>query len=129
MPVKGPEPDNEEITKMALITPFLQAMGDDIFNPLEVTPAYAADLPGIRQGEQVDSAVLENGEPKIPVEAGAHTLKLKDTEMREDSRNGSQTILKILEDAETELMPINNPNEIYNHADRVRAALKAKLGR
>ena len=52
---------NEEATKMALVAPFLQALGYDIFNPMEVKPEFAADLPGIKQGERVDYAVLENG--------------------------------------------------------------------
>lgn len=50
---------NEEATKMALIAPFLQALGYDIFNPTEVKPEFSADLPGIQQGERVDYAVLD----------------------------------------------------------------------
>ena len=49
---------------MALIAPFIQALGYDIFNPTEVKPEFSADLPGIKQGERVDYAVLENGQPK-----------------------------------------------------------------
>ena len=60
---------NEEATKMALIAPFLQALGYDIFNPVEVKPEFSADLPGIKQGERVDYAILENGHPKILVVA------------------------------------------------------------
>ena len=41
---------NEEATKMALITPFIQALGYDIFNPAEVMPEYSADFPEIKQG-------------------------------------------------------------------------------
>jgi len=39
---------NEEATKMALIAPFIQALGYDIFNPVEVKPEFSADLPGIK---------------------------------------------------------------------------------
>ena len=39
---------NEEATKMALIAPFIQALGYDIFNPTEVKPEFSADLPGIK---------------------------------------------------------------------------------
>jgi len=40
---------NEEATKMALIAPFIQALGYDIFNPVEVKPEFSADLPGIKE--------------------------------------------------------------------------------
>ena len=60
---------NEEATKMALIAPFIQSLGYDIFNPSEVMPEYSADFPEIKSGERVDYAILENGKPKILVEA------------------------------------------------------------
>ena len=34
---------SEEATKNALIMPFLNALGYDVFNPLEVVPEYVAD--------------------------------------------------------------------------------------
>ena len=34
----------EEATKNALIMPFLNALGYDVFNPLEVVPEYVADV-------------------------------------------------------------------------------------
>jgi len=71
---------NEEATKMALITPFIQALGYDIFNPSEVMPEYSADFPEIKQGERVDYAILENGKPKILIEAKPYKTNLKDTE-------------------------------------------------
>ncbi len=71
---------NEEATKMALIAPFLHALGYDIFNPGEVMPEFSADLPLIKQGERVDYAILENGEPKILVEAKPFTSNLKTVE-------------------------------------------------
>lgn len=58
----------EEATKHALVLPFLQALGYDIFNPDEVMPEYTADF-GIRQGEKVDYAVMdEAGDPAILIE-------------------------------------------------------------
>ena len=80
---------NEEATKMALITPFIQALGYDIFNPSEVMPEYSADFPEIKQGERVDYAILENGNPKFllkqnPIKPTLKTLKkdnLPDTSM------------------------------------------------
>lgn len=54
--------DTEEATKTALIMPFLQALGYDIFDPAEVVPEFTADV-GIKRGEKVDYAVLSSGEP------------------------------------------------------------------
>jgi hypothetical protein len=45
--------NTEEATKNAFIMPFIQALGYDVFNPIEVMPEYTADL-GIKKGEKVD---------------------------------------------------------------------------
>ena len=50
---------NEEMTKHSLIIPFIQLLGFDVFNPLEVQPEYTADF-GKKKGEKVDYAVLKN---------------------------------------------------------------------
>lgn len=80
---------------MALIAPFIQALGYDIFNPTEVKPEFSADLPGIKQGERVDYAVLENGHPKILVEAKPYTSDLKTAEMGQLSRYFQATNARI----------------------------------
>lgn len=77
---------NEEATKMALIAPFIQALGYDIFNPAEVMPEYSADFPEIKQGERVDYAILENGKPKILIEAKPYKTNLRETEKGQLSR-------------------------------------------
>lgn len=59
---------NEEMTKQALIIPFLQKLGYDVFNPLEVRPEYVADF-GVKKGEKVDYAIFKNGAPIIFIEA------------------------------------------------------------
>ena len=88
---------NEEATKMALIAPFIQALGYDIFNPCEVKPEFAADLPGIKQGERVDYAVLdrETGIPKILVEAKPYKTDLSNAEMGQLSRYFAATHARI----------------------------------
>jgi len=86
---------NEESTKMALIAPFIQALGYDIFNPTEVKPEFAADLPDIKQGERVDYAVLENGHPKILVEAKAFNVDLNSSEKGQLSRYFQATKARI----------------------------------
>lgn len=57
----------EEATKNAFIMPFINALGYDIFNPMEVVPEYVADL-GIKKGEKVDYCILKDGHPIIIVE-------------------------------------------------------------
>lgn len=58
----------EEATKTALIMPFFQTLGYDVFNPAEFTPEYIADV-GIKKGEKVDYAIMEDGKPTILIEA------------------------------------------------------------
>ncbi len=43
----------EEATKNAFIMPFLQALGYDVFNPVEVVPEFTADI-GLKKGEKID---------------------------------------------------------------------------
>ena len=57
----------EEATKMSLVVPLFQLLGYDVFNPLEFCPEYTADV-GIKKGEKVDYAILENGAPAILIE-------------------------------------------------------------
>lgn len=57
----------EEATKNAFVMPFIQALGYDIFNPVEVVPEFTADI-GIKQGEKVDYAILKDGLPIILIE-------------------------------------------------------------
>lgn len=57
----------EEATKMSLIVPMFQLLGYDVFNPTEFCPEYTADV-GIKKGEKVDYAILENGAPSILIE-------------------------------------------------------------
>ena len=86
---------NEEATKMALIAPFIQSLGYDIFNPIEVKPEFSADLPGIKQGERVDYAILEDGHPKILVEAKPYNSDLRTAEMGQLSRYFQATKARI----------------------------------
>ena len=57
----------EEATKNAFIMPFLQSLGYDVFNPLEVVPEFVADI-GIKKGEKIDYAIFKDGLPTILVE-------------------------------------------------------------
>lgn len=57
----------EEATKHALVLPFLQALGYDVFDATEVVPEFVADY-GIRSGERVDYAIMRDGAPVMLVE-------------------------------------------------------------
>ncbi|HEX2906166.1 MAG TPA: type I restriction endonuclease [Phototrophicaceae bacterium] len=54
----------EEGTKNALIMPFINALGYNVFDPTEVTPELIADV-GTKKGEKVDYAILKDGKPII----------------------------------------------------------------
>ena len=54
----------EEATKNAMVMPFIQILGYDVFNPLEVTPELVSDV-GTKKGEKVDYAILQNDKPII----------------------------------------------------------------
>ena len=57
----------EEATKNALVMPFLNALGYDVFNPLEVVPEFVADS-RLKKDEKVDYAVMKDGKPIILIE-------------------------------------------------------------
>lgn len=57
----------EEATKNALIMPFINTLGYDVFNPNEVVPEYIADV-GVKKGEKVDYAILKDNKPIILIE-------------------------------------------------------------
>jgi Uncharacterized conserved protein len=57
----------EEATKNALIIPFIEALGYDMKDPLEVVPEFTADLDA-KKGKKVDYAIMKDGEPIILME-------------------------------------------------------------
>jgi hypothetical protein len=52
----------EEATKTALVMPFINALGYNVFDPREVLPEFVADI-GIKKGEKIDYAIFQNGAP------------------------------------------------------------------
>jgi predicted type IV restriction endonuclease len=58
----------EEATKNALIMPFIQTLGYDVFNPSEVIPEYTADV-GAKKGEKVDYAIMQNDKTIMLIES------------------------------------------------------------
>ena len=69
--------NTEEATKTALVMPFIQALGYDVFNPLEVVPEFIADIAG-RKGEKVDYAIMQDGKPIMIIECKAYGVNLND---------------------------------------------------
>ena len=57
----------EEATKNAFIMPFINALGYDVFNPLEVIPEMNCDI-GSKKGEKIDYAIIKDGDPIILIE-------------------------------------------------------------
>lgn len=57
----------EEATKNAFIMPFIQLLGYDVFNPLEVIPEMDCDLIK-KKGDKLDYAIMREGEPILLIE-------------------------------------------------------------
>lgn len=66
---------NEEITKTALIMPFIQLLGYDIFDPQEVVPEFQAQA-GVKKDQRVDYALCKDGNPIVLIEAKAYGASL-----------------------------------------------------
>ncbi|PSM31410.1 type I restriction endonuclease [Haliangium sp. UPWRP_2] len=71
----------EEATKQALVLPFLQVLGFDIYDPTEVKPEYVADFAKKKsngQFEKIDYSIYIKGEPSIFVECKAVDAAVED---------------------------------------------------
>ncbi len=44
--------------------PFINALGYDVFNPLEVLPEMTCDI-GTKKGEKIDYAIMKDDQPYI----------------------------------------------------------------
>jgi hypothetical protein len=67
----------EEGTKTALVMPFINALGYNVFDPTEVTPELVADV-GTKKGEKVDYAILKDGKPIMLFECKCCGTNLND---------------------------------------------------
>ena len=72
----------EEATKNAFIMPFINALGYDVFNPLEVIPEMTCDI-AMKKGEKIDYAVMKDGTPILLIECKhwAQDLSLHDNQL------------------------------------------------
>lgn len=80
----------EEGTKNALVMPFIQMLGYNVFDPTEVTPELNADV-GIKKGEKVDYAVLREGKPILLFECKMAGTNLRQVQMSQLFRYFSVT--------------------------------------
>lgn len=94
IPEKLEHIDSEETSKIALITPFLRLMGYDTTNPAEVKAEFTADV-GTKQGEKVDFAILQDGEPTIFIECKSATNELTNDNISQLFRYFSITDIQI----------------------------------
>lgn len=94
IPEKLEHIDSEETSKIALITPFLRLMGYDTTNPAEVKAEYTADV-GTKQGEKVDFAIIEDGEPIVFIECKSAANELSTDNISQLFRYFSITDIQI----------------------------------
>ncbi len=66
----------EEATKSAFIMPFIQILGYDLFNPMEVVPEFVTDY-GAKNVEKVDYAILRDNQPVMIIECKNHSETLE----------------------------------------------------
>ena len=57
----------EEATKTALVMPFINALGYNVFDPTEVVQEFICDI-GTKKGEKIDYAIMRDGKPIILIE-------------------------------------------------------------
>lgn len=84
----------EEATKNALIMPFINALGYNVFDPTEVLPEFTADV-GIKKGEKVDYAVVKDGRPIMLFECKSAGTSLDDVHASQLYRYFSVTKARI----------------------------------
>ena len=66
--------ETEEATKSALVLPFIQMLGYEIFDPTEVVPEFTVGGP--KKGEKVDYALMKDGKPTILIECKKYGTNL-----------------------------------------------------
>lgn len=68
----------EEAAKTAFVMPFIQALGYDVFDPIEVVPEFIADV-GSKKGEKIDYAITTDGKPSMLFECKCCTADLSNS--------------------------------------------------
>ncbi len=86
--------ETEEATKNALVMPFIQALGYNVFDPTEVVPEFSADV-GSRRGEKVDYAIIDDGKPILLFECKTVGADLKEQQVAQLFRYFTVTDVRI----------------------------------
>ena len=68
--------ETEEATKNAIIMPFINILGYNVFDTMEVVPEFTTDV-GIKKGEKVDYAIIKDGKPIMLFECKSSTVDLQ----------------------------------------------------
>lgn len=84
----------EEATKTALIMPFLNILGYNVFDPTLVVPEFTADH-GTKKGEKVDYAIMNEGKPIILIECKGISDELNNNQASQLFRYFSVTEAKV----------------------------------
>lgn len=98
----------EEATKTAVILPFLNALGFDIFNLEEVAPEFSADI-GTKKGEKVDFAVKIDGKLAMLIEAKPIGSQL--------GKNQTSQLYRYFNATEARLGILTNGKEVWFFSD------------
>lgn len=98
----------EEATKTAVVMPFLQALGFDVFNLDEVVPEFTADV-GLKKGEKVDFALKIDGKISMLVEVKPISAKLGDTQFSQ--------LFRYFHVTEARLAILTNGRELWFFSD------------
>lgn len=85
---------SEEATKTSLVLPFIQVLGYDIFNPEEVQPEFTADV-GLKKGEKVDYAILQDGKPIMLFECKCYGTDLREAHFSQLYRYFAVTSVRV----------------------------------
>lgn len=98
----------EEATKTAVVLPFIQALGYDVFNLEEVTPEFVADV-GIKKGEKIDFAIRIAGKTAILVEVKPISMPLGQAQYSQ--------LFRYFSTAEARLAILINGREVWFFSD------------
>ena len=85
---------SEGQTKQSLILPFIRELGYDDGDPAEVDLEYKADM-GVKGGERVDYAIMQDGKPIILIECKRKGHGLQDGDIRQLYRYFNATDARI----------------------------------
>lgn len=102
----------EEATKTSVILPFIQALGFDYTNLLEVIPEYTVDF-GIKKGEKVDFALKIGGDVAILIEAKPINMDLGSPQV-------SQLFRYFSVEKNARVAILTNGRELYFYSDTKR---------